>query len=105
MTRCTRDLRTHPWRNIEHMALSLHDVEGFYACFLVWECPWCQRRVWADGVLHASTPPLSPVAWEQATTDTRNPWQQQVELLGRQQRQHASVQAMIQQWTLQRGRS
>jgi hypothetical protein len=96
---CTNDLRTHRWTLQERTLLSLPDIEGFYSVFLIWGCPRCARRVWADGVIHQTTPPLSPVEWEQITQNTRNPWQQQVERHRRAETQREYIQETVHQWT------
>jgi hypothetical protein len=94
-TLCTKDLHTHTWRLPERTMLSTIDHAGFYSVFLIWECTRCARRVWADGVLHQTTRPLSPVEWETLTEDTTNPWQQQVERTRRAETQREALQARI----------
>jgi hypothetical protein len=95
MTRCTPDLTTHPWRPLLRLDLGLVDLEGYYPVWLCWVCPRCQRRVWADGVVHQTTPPLTPAQWEGLTRDRTDPWTQAVEAARRRARQGAHVHAAL----------
>src|SRR5262245_23559976 len=99
MTRRTPELATRPWRLVGHLLLGLWDCDGFAEVWLCWWCPRCHTRCWADGVVHRSTPPMTPAQWERLTLET-GPWQAQVERERARARQaqyvHAQLRASVQ---------
>lgn|SRR5262245_46124350 len=105
MSQCTADLATHDWRPLDRLSLSLVDTEGFFEVLLRWRCVRCQRYVWADGVIHLTTPPLTPVEWEALTANRSNIWQQQVERITRYEHQQAYLQHRMSVASSQTGRA
>jgi hypothetical protein len=92
---CTPDLTSHPWRLTEHLLLEPWDLQGFAAVWMCWMCPRCHTRCWADGMVHQSTPPLTPAQWECYTASGADPWQGQVERTRREARQRAWLHARL----------